>query len=228
MSIKLKWLGHGGWSIQTSKSQILVDPFVSECPIAKDKVDDLTADFILVSHGHFDHIADVPSIAKRTGACVVANYEITQWLQNEYGLKHHVGMNIGGGVMMPFGHLKMTLAFHSSQLPDGGYGGEAGGFLLSIEDKKLYFACDTALFGDMALIGRAGIDVAVLPIGDVFTMGLADSIDAVRLIKPKQVLPSHYDTWPPIHQDTAVWTDLIREHTQAEPIVLYPGEVHVV
>ncbi len=227
MSIKLKWLGHGGWSIQTEKFQLLLDPFVSDCPTATEKVDDLSADYILVSHGHFDHIADVPSIAKRTGATVLANYEITQWLQNEYGVERHLGMNIGGGVSMPFGHIKMTLAFHSSQLPDGSYGGEPGGFLISLDDKKLYFACDTALFADMQLIGQAGIDLAVVPIGDLFTMGPEDALAAVKLIQPRQVLPAHYNTWPPIQQDANAWAKLIREHTQAEPIVLPPGGIHV-
>ena len=132
MSIELTWLGHGGWSIKTGKHTILLDPFLSESPVAPCKPDEVAADFILVSHGHFDHIADVPAIAQRTGAQVVAIFEIAQWLEKNHHITGAVGMNIGGGVTLPFGHVKLTPAWHSSQLPDGSYGGEPAGFLLTM------------------------------------------------------------------------------------------------
>ena len=141
-------------------------------------------------------------------------------------------MNIGGSFELPLegisASVKMTPAVHSSQLPDGSPGGVAAGFVLTIEDKKIYFACDTALFSDMQLIGRAGIAVAVLPIGDLFTMGTEDSVLATGFIDPKQVLPTHYNTWPPIEADAAQWSNQIKSKTGALPIVLEPGETHVI
>ena len=128
-------------------------------------------------------------------------------------------MNTGGGIALPFGHVKMTNAVHSSQLPDGSYGGNPVGFLLTIEGKRLYFACDTALFGDMGLIGVTEIDAAILPIGDHFTMGPDDSIVATNMIKPKIVIPSHYNTWPPIEQDAAAWASKIELKTASTAFV---------
>ncbi len=133
-------------------------------------------------------------------------------------------MNHGGEIELPFGRVKMTLAQHSSALPDGANGGNPCGFLLKLYDGIIYFACDTALFLDMKLIGVAGIDLAVLPIGDRFTMGPEDSVEAVKLLNPKRVAPAHYNTWPPIEQDANAWAERIRAHTRAEPIVIAPGE----
>ena len=127
-------------------------------------------------------------------------------------------------MQLPFGSVKMTNALHSSQLPDGSYGGNPAGFLVKLEEVTLYFACDTALFGDMQLIGQAGIDIAVLPIGDLFTMGPDDAVAATKLIQPKRVLPAHYNTWPPIEQDAEAWAAKVREQTDAEPIVIEPGQ----
>ena len=127
-------------------------------------------------------------------------------------------------MQLPFGSVKMTNALHSSQLPDGSYGGNPAGFLVTLEEVTLYFACDTALFGDMQLIGQAGIDIAVLPIGDLFTMGPDDAVAATKLIQPKRVLPAHYNTWPPIEQDAEAWAAKVREQTDAEPIVTEPGQ----
>ena len=224
MANELTWLGHGSWSIATEKHQVLIDPFLDEQPTAPKKAAEMAADFILVSHGHFDHVADVAGIANRTGATVVANFEIAQWFAKEHGVQQTVGMNLGGGIDLPFGRVQMTLAHHSSVLPDGSYGGNPGGFLLTLGEKKLYFACDTALFLDMKLIGIAGIDLAILPIGDLFTMGPDDSIEAINLLRPKRVVPAHYNTWPPIEQDARAWAERVRAHTPAEPIVLEPGQ----
>lgn len=224
MSVKLTWLGHGGWIIKTGGHTVLLDPFLSESPTAPMKTDGLEADFILVSHGHFDHICDVPDIAKRTDATVIAIFEIAQWLTHHHGIEKTIGMNIGGGIMMPFGHVKMTPALHSSQLPDGSYGGEPAGFLLKIDAKTLYFACDTGLCSDMRYLGTLNLDLAVLPIGDLFTMGPSDAVLATKWLKPRKVAPAHYNTWPPIEQDAQAWAQAIREQTEAEPVVLDPGE----
>ena len=133
-------------------------------------------------------------------------------------------MNLGGGVALPFGHVKMTLAHHSSLLPDGSPAGSPAGFLLTLDGaKRLYFAGDTALFLDMQLIGAKGLDLAVLPIGDLFTMGPEDSIEAIKLLKPRHVAPFHYNTWPPIRQDAKKWAEQVRAETEAEPHVLEPG-----
>jgi L-ascorbate metabolism protein UlaG (beta-lactamase superfamily) len=203
---------------------VLLDPFLSDSPVAPVRPSDVQADHILLSHGHFDHVADAAAIARRTGATVVANYEITEWLTNQHQVAQTVAMNIGGGVRLPFGHVKMTAAWHSSQLPDGSYGGTAAGFVVSLDDCRIYFACDTALFGDMELIGQSGIDIAVLPIGDLFTMGPDDALSAVRLIRPRRVIPSHFNTWPPIEQDADRWAERVRSQTDAEAVVLRPGE----
>ena len=223
MSIQLTWLGHGTWSLAVADHTILLDPFLDESPTAPIKADEVEADTILVSHGHFDHVADLVSVAKRTGAMVVANFEICQWATGQ-GVENTQPMNLGGKVTLPWGEVAMTLAQHSSGLPDGSYGGTAGGFLLTIDDTKIYFACDTALFSDMERIGKAGIDLAVLPIGDVFTMGPDESVKAVKLLSPKRVVPAHYSTWPPIEQDAQAWAEKVRTETSADPVVLEPGE----
>ncbi|MCH2124675.1 MAG: metal-dependent hydrolase [Pirellulaceae bacterium] len=224
MAIDLKWLGHGTWLINSGEHSILLDPFLDDSPTAPVKAADINATHILVSHGHFDHVADVAPIANRTGATVVAIYEIAEWFSNQHKVENTLGMNLGGTIQLPFGSVKMTPALHSSQLPDGSYGGAPAGFLLTLNGSRIYFACDTALFSDMQLIGKEGIDLAVLPIGDHFTMGPEDSLTAIKLISPKQVAPAHYNTWPPIEQDGAAWAKRVQEETTAIPHVLTPGD----
>lgn len=223
METKLTWLGHGSWFLKVGEHSVLLDPFLDESPTAPIKAAEAEADYILVSHGHFDHVADVAPIAKRTGATVIAIFEVAEWFGSQHGVEERIGMNLGGSVRLPFGQVQMTIAHHSSQLPDGSYGGSAAGFLLKLETATIYFACDTALFSDMQLIGDAGIDLAVLPIGDLFTMGPEDSVRAIELLRPPRVLPAHYNTWPPIEQDAQAWAELVRSKTDAEPIVLEPG-----
>jgi L-ascorbate metabolism protein UlaG (beta-lactamase superfamily) len=164
------------------------------------------------------------AIARRTGATVVCNYEISEWLHKQGLTKVH-GQQHGGGHGFPFGRVKLTLAFHGSVLPDGTYGGNPCGFLMYFNDgKKVYDAADTGLFGDMRLIGEEGIDLAILPIGDNYTMGPDDALRAVKLLQPKKVLPIHYNTWDLIAQDAAAWAARVRQETRAEPVVLKPGE----
>lgn len=223
MATELTWLGHGSWSIRIGSIVVLLDPYFDESPTAPVKSTDVDAHYILVSHGHFDHVTDAAPIAHRTGATVIANYEIALWLGSRHRVENTIAMNLGGQIQLPFGTLKMTMAWHSSQLPDGSDGGSPAGFLLKTVDGTIYFACDTALFADMQRIAGRGVDLAVLPIGDLFTMGPADSIEAIRLINPTRVLPNHYNTWPPIAQDPHAWAEAVRAQTSAEPIVLEPG-----
>jgi len=226
MSVQLTWYGHATWLVEAAGQKVLVDPFFDHNPASPVKAAQVEAGFILVSHGHEDHLADAASIANRCGATIVSNFEIATWFAKKHGVKNTIGMNLGGTVKLPFGKVKSTLAFHSSTLPDGSSGGSPGGFLISIDPggKRLYFACDTALFGDMKLIGAGGLDAAVLPIGDHFTMGPDDALEAVKLLNPKKAIPSHYNTWPPIAQDAAAWAERVRRETSAEPVVLKPGE----
>jgi L-ascorbate metabolism protein UlaG (beta-lactamase superfamily) len=223
MSIEITWLGHATWLVETDKHQLLVDPFLDDNPAASCKSADVSPNFILVTHGHFDHVADAVKIATRTGATVIAMVEICAWLKGQ-GLEKTQQLNLGGGVALPFGHVKMTLAHHSSLLPDGSPAGSPAGFLLTLDGaKRLYFAGDTALFLDMQLIGAKGLDLVVLPIGDLFTMGPEDSIEAIKLLKPRHVAPCHYNTWPLIRQDAKKWAEQVRAETEAEPHVLEPG-----
>lgn len=228
MSIELTWLGHATWLINDGNHRILLDPFLNDSPTAPQKASEVDADFILVSHGHFDHVADVAEIANRCDAMVIAGFEVAEWFANQHDVKKTIGMNIGGSLSLSFGSVKMTPAIHSSQMPDGAYGGVAGGFLVMLGDRTLYFACDTALFSDMQLLRDKGIDAAILPIGDLFTMGPRDSVTATNYLNPKQVLPTHYNTWPPIEQNAENWAEMVRAGATAEPVVLQPGQSHVI
>jgi len=223
MSFTFTWYGHGSMGLEIDEKKILVDPFLSDCPTASTTPEDVEADFILISHGHGDHVGDSIEIAKRTKVLVISNFEISTWFLNQ-GIETHA-QHIGGGFHHPFGHLKLTLALHGSLLPDGSDGGNPTGFLLTTaDDKKIYLACDTGLFGDMRLIGEEGIDLAVLPIGDNFTMGPDDALRAVKLLNPENVIPVHYDTWELIAQDANAWADRVRQETNTLPHVLNPGQ----
>jgi L-ascorbate metabolism protein UlaG (beta-lactamase superfamily) len=223
MANRVTWLGHSTLLIETAGHRLLIDPFFTGNPACPARADDAQADFLLISHGHGDHLGDAVAIAKRTGATLIANYEIATWLQNQ-GLEKAHGMQHGGGFTFPFGRLKMTFAIHGSALPDGSNGGNPAGFLITTTDgKKIYDAADTGLFGDMRLIGEEGIDLAMLPIGDNYTMGPDDALRAVKLIGPKKVFPIHYDTWPPIAQDAAAWAARVKKEAGVEAVVLKPG-----
>jgi L-ascorbate metabolism protein UlaG (beta-lactamase superfamily) len=221
---RIRFLGHAAMALEIDGYHILIDPFFTGNPKAAITADQAMADFILVSHGHGDHVGDTIAIAKRTGATVICNYEISLWLEAQ-GVKKVHGQQHGGGFNHPFGRVKLTLAFHGSMLPDGANGGNPCGFLIYLKDgKKIYHAADTGLFGDMRLIGEEGIDLAVLPIGDNYTMGPEDAVLAVKMIQPKRVIPIHYDTFPVIAQDAKAWAAKVKAQTLTEPIVLQPGE----
>ncbi len=223
MPFTLTWYGHAAFGLTVDGVKLILDPFITDNPVAAVTADDLQADFILISHGHGDHVGDAVEIAKRTGATVISNFEIASWFE-EKGIQAH-GQHNGGGFHHPFGYLKLTQAFHGSALPDGSYSGNPAGFLLTTnEDKKIYFACDTGLFGDMRLIGEEGVDLAVLPIGDNFTMGPEDALRAVKLIQPKHVIPVHYNTFDLIQQNPDAWANMVEAETNATAHILKPGE----
>ena len=226
MPVTITWTGHATFLIATGAGTILVDPFFDDCPTASMKAADVACDAILLTHAHFDHVADAAAIAKRTGAKVCCAFEIANWLGKQ-GIANLQPMNHGGTVAVPGGTATMDLAFHSSSLPDGSYGGNPASWLLDVGGKRIYVAGDTGVFADMARIGRPrggrGLDLAILPIGDVFTMGPTNSLEAIELLQPKAVLPCHYNTWPPITQDAAAWAETVRQAKLTEPHVLEPG-----
>jgi L-ascorbate metabolism protein UlaG (beta-lactamase superfamily) len=224
MASRMRWLGHSCLLFESDGKRVLIDPYLTGNPKAAAKASEVPADFILISHGHGDHVGDAVAIAKRTGATVISNYEISLWLEAQ-GLQNVHGMQHGGSFNFAFGRVKLTLAFHGSALPDGSNGGNPCGFLLTFKDgKKVYDAADTGLFGDMRLIGEEGIDLALLPIGDNFTMGPDDALRAVKLLNPKRIVPIHYGTFPIIEQDPHAWAARVKNDTSAIPIVMQPGE----
>jgi L-ascorbate metabolism protein UlaG (beta-lactamase superfamily) len=194
--MKITFLGHSTILAHIGGKNILFDPFITPNELASQiDVNELKVDYILVSHGHEDHVADVESIAKRTGAIIVSNFEITTWFEKR-GCQNVHPMNIGGQWQFDFGNVRYVNAIHSSTMPDGASGGMPGGFVISSEDGNFYFAGDTALTYDMKLIPRyAKIDFAVLPIGDNFTMGFEDAVVAAQWVNTAKVLAVHFDTF---------------------------------
>jgi L-ascorbate metabolism protein UlaG (beta-lactamase superfamily) len=221
VAVKIDYLGHSCFAIAGGGKRLIIDPFLTGNPQAAVAAGDVKVDYVLVSHAHGDHLGDTVPIAKRTGATAIACHEIATWLQGQ-GVTAH-GMHIGGGFDFPFGRVKLTIAHHGSSFADGSYGGNPCGFLLTIEGRRIYHACDTGLFYDMKLIGDVGLDLAILPIGDNFTMGPDDALVAVELLRPQRVWPIHYDTFPVIAQDVAAFAAQVHSRTSAECLVLPSG-----
>jgi L-ascorbate metabolism protein UlaG (beta-lactamase superfamily) len=224
VAISLTWHGHATFNLNVNGTNVLIDPFFSGNPVAKVTADEVPADFILITHGHGDHVGDAVAIARRTGALVISNFEICNWVSAQGHGKTHA-QNSGGTYDHPFGSVKMTPAIHSSGLPDGSDGGIAAGFLLGVGGKRIYISGDTALFSDMQLVGD-NIDLATFPIGGNFTMGPDDALQAVRFVKPKVVIPCHYNTWPLIAADPAAWAERVNAETGSRAVVLHVGESH--
>lgn len=205
--MKLTYYGHACFGVEIAGRHLLFDPFVSHNPLTKDKVDlhRIPADYIFITHGHGDHLADAAAIAARTQPqAVVAPFEVGEWLEKQ-GVKNVVAMNPGGARSFDFGRVKQTVAIHSSSMPDGSYGGSPIGFLVQAKDASFYYSGDTALTRDMELIAQwaPGLAFAVLPIGDFYTMGADDAMLAAGMVGTKKVVGVHYDSFPPIQLDRA-------------------------
>ena len=197
--MKVIYYGHACFSVVVGGKNLLFDPFITGNPLAKNiDVKNVPADFILVSHGHEDHLADAVEIAKRTKALVIANYEVATWL-NKQGAPRVHPLNHGGGFQFDFGRVKFVNAIHSSTLPDGSSGGNPGGFVVESPDGNFYYSGDTALTMDMKLIGESTkLKFAALCVGDNFTMAPDDALKAAGFIHCNEILGVHYDTFPPI------------------------------
>lgn len=200
--MKLTYYGHACFAVEAGGKTLLFDPFIKPNPLAKEiDIEKVAADFILVSHGHGDHVADVVEIAKRTRATVIAPFETGEWCEKK-GVKNVQAMNHGGASKTDFGRVKLTAALHSSSMPDGSYGGNPAGFVVETSDGNFYYSGDTALTYDMKLLGeQTKLRFAVLPIGDFFTMGIDDALRAAEFVGATRIVGVHYDTFPPIQLD---------------------------
>lgn len=227
--MKVTYLGHASVAIEAAGKHILIDPFLTGNPTAAASAQDIAADAILVTHGHSDHVGDTVAIAKRTGALVVTTFELAMWLGQQGVNVHPMGQ--GGAREFDFGRVKWTMAFHggSIETPEGMiYGGPPSGVLFTAEGKTVYHAGDTALFGDMKMIGELNeIDLAILPIGDNFTMGPNDARLAAKWLKARNVLPVHYNTFPLIAQDGDAFVAQLKNLTIGGQ-ALKPGETMVI
>ncbi|MFF0828301.1 metal-dependent hydrolase [Brevibacillus sp. NPDC003359] len=225
--VDIRFHGHSSVQVTSEGHSIMIDPFISGSPVAATKLEDISVQYILLTHGHQDHILDAVELAKKNDATIVATHELATYLSWQ-GVKT-ISMNLGGSVKLPFGKVKMTQAFHSSGvvLDDEKqivYMGMPGGFVIELDGKTIYHAGDTGLFGDMKLIGEFhNIDLAFLPIGDVFTMGPEDALVAAEWVQADFVVPIHYDTFPPIKQDgEAFVAELAEKDIRGK--ALKPGE----
>ncbi|MGI5831553.1 MAG: metal-dependent hydrolase [Thermoguttaceae bacterium] len=250
MKKDLTWLGHNAWRLRLGETIFIVDPFFR---LPNSPVDSsIPADYVLVSHGHADHCADAEEMLKKNNATLVALAEVADWY-GKHGIKKIEAMNIGGSIPISVDdgrtqvRLMMVPAVHSSTMPDGRSGGNSCGFLISIPNEgksagfgapirplseivadclNIYFACDTGWTAEMPWLGSLGIDLAILPIGDRYTLGPPLSLDVIAAIRPKTVIPGHYNSWPPIRQDAPAWAEAVRNQGIAEPVVLEPGETY--
>jgi len=225
--MKLRYFSHSSFQITTSNNQtILIDPFLDDNPTSPIKSEDVNADFIVLTHAHGDHVGDAFSIAKRCGSLFICVNELANYCA-EKGFNAH-NMHIGGSFEFDFGRLKFTIAHHGSMTPDGTYGGEPAGVVLTIEGKKIYHTGDTGLFYDMKLIGEMdSIDYMLLPIGDNFTMGIDDAVKAVELTNPKVAIPMHYDTFPVIKADPADFVAKIEKMSKKGIVMEYGQEIEL-
>lgn len=223
--MQLTYLGHSCFLVETARARLILDPFLTGNPAAPLSAANVRCDYVLCSHGHEDHTGDALALAQANGATILANYEITEYFAAR-GAKTH-GMNPGGAFTFPFGRVKFTPAIHTSSFNAGLtplYMGVACGLLIEADGRRLYHAGDTALFLDMQLIARGGLDAALLPIGDNVTMGPADALDALDLLKPKVCVPMHYNTWETITQAPTAFARAAAERGH-KVAPLKPGEM---
>jgi L-ascorbate metabolism protein UlaG (beta-lactamase superfamily) len=222
--MEVTYYGHSCFLFDIADIRVLFDPFISPNPLAAEvDLDSIRADYILLSHGHNDHVADVEYLARKNNAMVVSSYEITSWFQQK-GIEKVHPLNIGGKVHLEFGTVKMVNAIHSSSLPDGSYGGSAAGFVVESAEKTFYYAGDTALTQDMKLIGDLfRIDFALMPIGDNFTMDVHDAMLAANFVNTRKVIGMHYDTFPYIEIDP-IEANIIAQRAEKELVLLEIGQ----
>ncbi len=251
-SKKLTWFGHNCFLFEFDNTKFLIDPFLVK-GVSPVTAKDVSANYILVSHGHLDHCSDAEEIAKNNDSTIIAIAEIAGYFSNKQVKTEPI--NIGGAIYLPLTttnqpsmQVLAVQAPHSSTMPDNSPGGNSLGFVLSFSrtglalspDKaplkpmkqmladanafNVYFACDAGLFSEMEWIGELGIDLAVLPIGSRYTMGPAISLDAINMLKPRFVIPSHYSTWSPIAQNVINWSNSVKQFTNSYPLLLSPGD----
>jgi L-ascorbate metabolism protein UlaG (beta-lactamase superfamily) len=221
----ITWYGHAVFAIADGATNLLIDPFLTGNPTAAVPADAVTATAILVTHGHSDHLGDAVDISKRTGAPIIATYELGLFLGNK-GVNVIPG-NIGGTVSAGDAEVKFVPAVHSSTVDDNGSFvacSAPSGFVIRLNGKTIYVAGDTALFGDMDLIGDEDLDVAIIPIGGQYTMDAADAVKAVAKLRPEIVIPGHYNTFPTIASDPVAFADAVTASTKARVVVLEPGQ----
>lgn len=222
--MNLRFLGHACFFLQTANTSLIIDPYLNDNPQAVISAAEVKTNWVLVTHGHYDHFSDALDIAKSNNATIISVSEIARYCQTR-GAKTHA-MYIGGKYNFGEFTVKLTLALHGSSIGNPiEYLGQPCGFLIFSEGKTVYYSGDTGLFGDMALIGRLHpIDLAILPIGDNFTMGPEDALEAVKLLKPKRVIPTHYNTWDIIAQNARHFKNAVEKETGVPVTVLNPGE----
>jgi L-ascorbate metabolism protein UlaG (beta-lactamase superfamily) len=219
--MKITYHGHSCFIIEADKHRIIIDPFLSGNPAAKIKPKDVRVEAVLVSHGHSDHLGDAVEISKNNNATIIAPFELVNYCTAR-GARGHA-MHIGGSYEFPFGRVKLTIAHHGSTTDTGATGNPCG-FIVAMGGKTIYHAGDTGLFSDMKLIGEINrIDVALLPIGDNFTMGVEDAIKAVEFLRPRMVIPMHYNTFDVIKQDPKRFVEGLKG-TLTKGVVLGAGE----
>jgi L-ascorbate metabolism protein UlaG (beta-lactamase superfamily) len=221
--LDIRYLGHSAFELSDNGTTILVDPFLTGNPKAAVSADEVEADYILLTHGHADHIGDTVAIAKRTGAEVVAIVELAQEIGEE-GVTVH-DPNLGGVIEFDWGWVKLVPAWHTSTTPKGTISTPAG-LLIKMGETVVYHLGDTCLFSDLQLIARRGdhVDVAIVPIGGHYTMDRIDAVVAVEFVNPTHVIPCHYDTFPPIETDAEAFRNDVETDTSAQCQVLKPGE----
>jgi L-ascorbate metabolism protein UlaG (beta-lactamase superfamily) len=223
VSPTLTYIGHSAFALESDGHQILVDPFISGNPAAKHSPDDFNPGTILLTHAHDDHVGDTMEIAKRSGATVICIVELADYLEMQ-GVKTEAA-NHGGTISFDGGTVKLVPAWHSSSFsPEFLAPGVPSGLVVRFAGQTIYFAGDTCLFSDMKLIGEEDIDVAVLPIGDRFTMGINDAVRAVKFLDPATVIPCHYNTFNLIRQDARTFKKRVDSETDATVLILEPGE----
>lgn len=216
--MKLRFLGHACFLLEEKGTVLVFDPYLTNNPAATEKAENIRANYVLVSHAHSDHLGDAVEMAKRNNSLIITTAEVARKCASEGAQSH--AMHIGGKRAFDFGMVRITPAFHGA----GVEGGHACGFIVDFFGQKVYFAGDTSLFGDMELLGRLeDIDIALLPIGDNYTMGVDDAVLAAKMLKAKTVIPMHYNTWPLIAADPNEFKKKVEQDTDTAVAILAPG-----